>query len=184
MSRSISEMLRDVLTRPLTKRELNAGCIYMYWFPGNFGYLKIGKTNGYAGNRLEQWHRQCKHIVESVDTKLGAVAHVFRVEALVHAELKDVRYREVNCRGCGKSHIEWFRETIQHARRVFDKWAGWMKTEPYAYVAGEHGTGWKLKQDIGQEEIEKLCQPLERLVIAPKGTPAASSRRRPRGKGC
>ena len=179
-SRSISAVLHDVLMRPLTKRELNAGYIYMYWFPGNFGYLKIGKTSGQAANRLDQLHRQCKHAVESVDTKLVAVSHVFRVEALVHAELKDVRYREVNCRGCGKNHVEWFRETTQHARRVFDKWAKWMKKEPYAYVAGEPGTGWKLKQDIGKEEIEKLCQPLERLVTKPKGTSGASSRRQPR----
>ena len=179
--RSTSAVLRDVLMRPLTETDLEPGFIYMYWFPGNFGYLKIGYTRGSAAERLEQWRRRCKHAVESVDTELFAVEvaveHVSRVEALVHAELKDVRCREVNCLGCGGNHVEWFRETIHHARKVYDKFADWMRTKPYAYVAGEPGTGWKLRQDIKQELIEKLCQPLERSPATPKGKPVASSRR-------
>ena len=35
------------------------------------------------------------------------VKHAHRVERLVHTELKEVRYEETGCKGCGERHIEW-----------------------------------------------------------------------------
>lgn len=154
-------VLRDLIARPLKKRELHSGFIYIYWFPGIFGHIKIGQTRvADFKKRLEQWRRKCRHAAEPVDALLVPVRHAYRVEALVHRELKDVRLREVMCRGCGGDHIEWFRETPTHAWTVISKFADWMETEPYEYgVGGEDTTGWTLKPD---QKIEKLCRPLER----------------------
>jgi hypothetical protein len=176
-NRSISDVLHELLTRPLKDAELAKGYIYMYWFPGNFGHVKIGYTCGDPAERLKKWGQQCKHAVEGFDMPLAPVSHVRRVEALIHAELKDVRCREKSCRGCGGDHVEWFREKSMHARQVFEKWATWMATEPYGYVGGEPGTGLKLKLDIPEEKIEELCQPLERLITVNRRTRVSSSRR-------
>jgi T5orf172 domain len=173
-NRSTTAVLRDLIEKPLTDRELESGSIYMYWFPGNFGYLKIGKTSRNVTKRLDEWQKQCKHAVESVSSDFAAVIHVYRVEALVHAELKEVRYHEVNCRGCGCNHREWFLETPEHARRVDEKWKAFIKTSPYVDVGGE----WKLREDISEEEIERLCTPLERIGAPAKRTRLSNSRLR------
>ena len=168
--RTIKDVLKDVMQRPLSGRELSGGHIYMYWFPGNFGHLKIGTTTGDTAKRLDRWRKQCKHAVECPDSDLAAVNHVFRVEALIHAELKDVRYREDGCRGCGGNHREWFRERYNHARRVFDKWAAFIAEDPYVCVNGASGTEYVLKADYTQHDIDELCQPLQRIDQIKKTT--------------
>jgi hypothetical protein len=157
---SASALLRKRLEKRLNTTELKAGYIYMYWFPINFGYLKIGYTTVNSKQRLKTWQRQCGHPATGVE-ELFHVPHVARVEKLMHAELKDLRRWEIECRGCGKNHKEWFYVQTPHAKRVFIKWAEWMKTEPY-----DEETGWNLKEDIDQDKIENLCQPLETLEAA------------------
>jgi T5orf172 domain len=173
---SVREVLRSLLLKPLSDRETSPGSIYMYWYPGNFGYVKIGTTCGDPEKRLGAWERKCKHPIERLNGDLGTVAHVFRVEALIHAELKGLRFREVKCRGCKKSHIEWFRVTPELARCVYMKWADLMAIEPYVYVAG----GWRLRPDIGEEEIERLCRPVDTAVTPPINRPQTSSNSRRR----
>jgi hypothetical protein len=135
----------------------------MYWIPGNPNYVKIGYTCGEKpAERLKQWSTKCKHAIESFKIPPAAVSHVRRVEALIHAELKDVQCRLENCQGCGSNHREWFRDGPAHTLRVFRKWAEWMKTRPYAYVGGKVGTGMLLREDIRRRKIEVLCRPLER----------------------
>jgi hypothetical protein len=175
---STSAVLRKLLTRPLTVSELDGGYIYMYWFPGNFGYVKIGYTRGDPAERLKKWEKQCKHAVQGFDMPLIPVSHVYRMEKLIHAELKEVRYREKGCPGCGRDHVEWFRESPAHAHLVFDKWAAWMATEPYEYVGGKSGTGYELKQNIGEEKIKELCKPVERLISVTGRTRNLNSRRK------
>jgi hypothetical protein len=109
------------------------------------------------------------------------VPHVYRVEALVHAELKDCRYREVGC-SCSRSHIEWFRVSEPHARSVVEKWSEWVGRKPYeGVVSGRKGAKmkWMLKRSTGDKEIEKLCQPLEQARMPGAGGVAAL-RRSPR----
>ena len=162
--KNIEDFLHDRITRPLTKRELPRGYIYIYWFPGIFGFIKIGVTAcADVTKRLKQWRHQCGHAVEAVYTELIPVDHAYRVEALVQAELRDVRFREVGCPGCGKTHIEWFQENLVHAKAVIEKYGGWMNTrKPYMPgVSGEDAAGWPLKPG---ENIEELCRPLERSV--------------------
>jgi len=164
---STSALIRKRLTKPLTETELKPGYIYMYWFPGNFGYLKIGYTTVNSTQRLKLWQRQCRHPSTGVED-LFAVPHVARVEKLIHAELKDLRRWEKKCRGCGKNHKEWFYVQTPHAKNVFMKWAEWIMTEPYS-----EETGWNLNEAVDQDKIEDLCQPLQmetgrRPLVRPK----------------
>jgi hypothetical protein len=52
--KSTEDYLRERIIRPLTKSEVDDGYIYMYWFPGIFGYIKIGVTRSTnVAKRLE-----------------------------------------------------------------------------------------------------------------------------------
>ena len=72
-----------------------------------------------------------------------------------------MRLQEVNCKGCGRTHIEWFDTHRAHALRVIKKFVDAMKRDLYesVYIAGEYV--WKLKESISSAEIDELCTPLE-----------------------
>ena len=79
----------------------------------------------------------------------------------MHAELRDVRQKEVNCKACGRTHREWFATDSEHALRVIKKFVDAMRRDLYesVYIAGEYV--WKLKESISSAEIDELCTPLE-----------------------
>lgn len=95
----------------------------------------------------------------------------------MHAELRGVRLQEVNCKGCGKTHIEWFDTHREHALRVIKKFVDAMKRDLYerVYIAGEYV--WKLKESISSAEIDELCTPLE-LKPLPRNDINVKERRR------
>ena len=134
----------------------------MYWVPGNFGYVKIGKTSGESTKaRLEQWTKQCGHPTEEHTNGEEEVAvqlpHVFRVEALVHAELRDFGIKEVSCKKCEQKYKEWFRVSPGHAQKVITKWSNWMESrKPYTEIDGV----WRLRKEISAQEINALCTPI------------------------
>jgi hypothetical protein len=174
---SVEEWIRECLVRPLTEREKienHKGILYMYWVTGNFGLVKIGKTSGPSTTkRLDKWKRDCGHPIEEHTRGEAEVAvqlpHVYRVEALVHAELNDSRVREIACKKCSErktrkegrecivSHNEWFCASPDHAQKVIKKWSDWMLTNPYEERNGE----WRLRKAINAHEIEVLCTPIE-----------------------
>ncbi|OCL00590.1 DUF1766-domain-containing protein [Cenococcum geophilum 1.58] len=162
---STSELLRSILTKPLTARDSHMGNIYAYCLPPNFGCIKIGFASGEPRARIEQWERQCKHKAESLipedQQHEFEVQNAYRVEALVHAELRDVRQKEVNCKVCGRTHREWFATDREHVLRVIKKFVDAMKRDLYepVYIAGEY-VG-ELKESISSAEIDELCTPLE-----------------------
>lgn len=180
------DAIRAALIKNLTSSDLKAGFIYLYWFPGNFGYVKIGMTTRSIQKRLEEWARQCGHdaspaYAEQLEGMQHAVAvpHVRRVETLVHAELREVRYKEVGCRECGKTHREWFRVDLASAKRVVGKWRDWVGGRPYEEMKGEKGKGkWVLKRSMGVEEIESLVEPLESEKVSVGGKRPALRRGR------
>ena len=168
--------LRKVLLQDLTERDRKGGWIYVYWFEGGFGLVKIGLTTIGIKKRLQQWKAQClkqpKLGFPSSSDEYIKVPNVYRVEALVHAELKDRRRKELDCPGCGKTHIEWFEEPWPHAVEVIKRWSNWMRTQPYEQVEG-HGrsgraetrtTKWQLSEHA-RSELDKLCTPLFRKPI-------------------
>lgn len=173
---SVEEWIRECLVRPLAKREKienHKGILYMYWVTGNFGLVKIGKTSGPSpAKRLDKWRRDCGHPIEEHTRGEAEVAvqlpHVYRVEALVHAELNDSRVREIACKKCSErktrkkgrqcivSHEEWFCASPDHAQKVIKKWSDWMLTNPYEECNGE----WRLRKAISAHEIDVLCTPI------------------------
>lgn len=164
---TVSQALDQLMHKALSKKELDTGFIYIYWCPPNFGQIKIGYTVATTPEKRKHgWAVKCRHPVADVSPDpdlLKPVRHAYRVERLIHAELKEVRLWEPCCRGCSGSHKEWFRETVRHAERVFEKWAAWMEEMPY--VEGEEKPGWALRKDISKERIQELCKPVERLVL-------------------
>ena len=72
-----------------------------------------------------------------------------------------MRLQEVDCKGCGRTHKEWFETPTEHALRVIKKFIDAMKRDMYesVYIAGEYV--WKLKESISSAEIDELCRPLE-----------------------
>ena len=189
---SVEEWIRECLVRPLTAREKaenHKGIIYMYWVTGNFGLVKIGKTSGPStAKRLDKWRRDCGHPIEEHTRGEAEVAvqlpHVYRVEALVHAELNDSRVREIACKKCSErktlkegrecivSHEEWFCASPDHAQKVITKWSDWMLTDPYEECNGE----WRLRKTISVHKIDELCTPIK--VSMKDKVPLATLRRR------
>jgi hypothetical protein len=158
-------LLRSILTKPLTAHDSHIGYIYAYRSPPNLECIKIGFASGEPRDRIKQWERQCKHKAESLipedQQHEFKVQNACRVEALVHAELRDVRRKEVNCNACGRTHREWFATDREHVLRVMKKFVDAMKRDLYepVYIAGEYV--WKLKESISSAEIDELCTPLE-----------------------
>ena len=46
--------LKELITRPLSSKDLESGFIYIFWDQGSFGMVKIGRTNNLE-RRLEEW---------------------------------------------------------------------------------------------------------------------------------
>ena len=170
-------LLQKAILRNLTPRELHTGFIYIYWFPGNFGYVKIGVTTRQVEKRLSEWAKQCGHGTYLEYPKLRAdeqpVPHVYRVEALVQAELGISRKIEVKCSTCGKNHKEWFEQPLPDAIAAVKKWSAWMRTaEPYVEEKGQEWDKksqkmvscerWVLKNEL-RKDIQTLCEPTPKI---------------------
>ena len=171
----VSSIIRRELEKARDgKEETKRGHIYMYWFEGNFGYIKIGHSNDLKG-RKTSWVQKCKHDLtyihtnEEVDRHM--IPHVRRTEILIQAELKDVRYQETAC-VCGVQHNEWFLVPFELARKVVEKWTTWMSQERYEPVLGKNRVEWRLKESVTEQEIRQLCEPTTLSV------PNASTKKR------
>ncbi|KUL85802.1 hypothetical protein ZTR_07373 [Talaromyces verruculosus] len=170
---AVSEALEKLLLEPLTQREIQkVGILYVYWQPGNFGHLKIGCTQDFE-KRMKTWNRQCNKTMEvyypnrSDGKELIPVSHVYRVERLVHTELKNLRRREKDCSGCGKNHIEWFEAPRNLAVAVVRKWMAWMRESPYEEEPSSSGSGnaeWVLKKEQ-KSKLSALSQPLKEISV-------------------
>lgn len=168
-----AELIRYHLMRPLAPTDYTAeGYIYVYWNPGNFGYLKIGRTkHSNTDKRLKAWQSKCKVEVNQIaDPHKGvqfSVRHPLRVENLIHAELN--RYRlQFRCPVCRAVHKEWFKVESNLAQHVIRKWS-----ELLLYENG------KLSPRFSTEEkLEELCKvtTLDMIAVHPQ---SRSSRRKP-----
>lgn len=157
---SVQDAIYDRLSKDLLPHEFEEGLIYMYWITGSFGFVKIGKTSGISTeNRLNAWRRQCRYEIEEHTRGEQELAvqlpHAYRVEALVHEELREARLREEGCKRCGVWHKEWFLTSPEHAQLVIKKWSDFMLSKPY----DRYG---RLKKSITAEKILELCEPVAR----------------------
>ena len=119
---------------PLTKLAWKTGTVYMFTRPSSPGFVKIGYTTVSLPKRMRWWEESCLY-TPLVQHAIHDVPHVFRVEQLIHAELKEYWRREMRCRhnpDCPKQHQEWFEIAVEHAKPIMNKWAEWMKqVTPY-----------------------------------------------------
>ena len=154
-------IIRDAIIKRLTKLEMgiawretssgkwiqqksHTGWIYIYQIPNEVNTVKIGVTQASIETRLNSWTEQCGHqtqlVYPSEISEREPVPYIFRLEALVQAELAASRLEVLDC-SCGKRHMEWFEETVEHARKVVVKWSDWMRINPYKEVEPQH---WEL----------------------------------------
>ncbi|KAL8967274.1 MAG: hypothetical protein Q9197_005515 [Variospora fuerteventurae] len=163
-------LLRETIKRRLGPREITVtGQIYIYWFPGNFGHIKIGLTKRPVEVRMREWERKCGHIPRLVfpmtEEDRKPIPHAYRLENILKAHLQRHRRNERVCRRCRKGHQEWFEysqdEAIAYVRRL----SAWMRQEPYE----ETSPGvWSLKRDQ-KRNIKTLCQAASQPKDQPTG---------------
>lgn len=131
------------------------GYLYVYWNRASFGLVKIGCTGTGVGvdQRLQVWETQCRHVVEEHYRSPFKIKHALRVEKLIHTEFRDHRVSESKCRGCGDTHIEWFRGLdLGFLIKRMEAWTEWIMKEPYEEKSGV----WVLKH--GRETtIPQIC---------------------------
>lgn len=171
-------IIREAIIKPLTKPEMgiarrmtssgkwiqqtsHIGWIYIYQLPNEVNTVKIGITQVSIEGRLDSWTEQCGHktqiVYPSTESERDPVPNIYRLEALVQAELAATRLEEMGC-SCGKKHIEWFEEALAHARKVVVKWSEWMRMSPYREVRPEH---WHLLPQY-IPELAELSRPSPR----------------------
>ena len=149
-------LLKDVIRKDLSPTEIKSkdGYIYIYWFPSNCGFIKIGKTTRTVEKRLLEWTNQCGHepiiLYPILEEDQRRVPHVHRVEAIVQAELRRSRRLELRCGKCFKKHREWFEKSETAAIAAVRKWSAWMRKEPY------EPTG-QLKE-AHKQDLQNLCK--------------------------
>lgn len=179
---SVETALRNIVVRDLSTTDLKSGYIYIFWFPGQLGHVKIGRAKN-PTERLKQWNEQCKRIhnfhISSYKSDLQEVAHVSRVERLIQVELKNKR-KHSKCDGCGKDHQEWFEVSEREAVAVFQKWRDWIVQEPYEL--DRDTKTWRIKPDV-KAHIGEVCIPLEPPATPPPRSHSRKSNRASRGNG-
>ncbi|KAL2057046.1 hypothetical protein ABVK25_002785 [Lepraria finkii] len=169
---SVPALVAKTMRKPLTHTEEKPGWLYVYWNQSNFGYRKIGYTTVGIPTRLRKWETQCRHRAEQITQSSQReglqekkeeekVPHVRRLEALVHATLKEDRYCEPCCAACHSCHREWFDVKDPHKiQSVKAFWSEWIRRGPYGWVEAEGE--WMLKAEF-EKEVEAMCQRLEKL---------------------
>ncbi|KEF51991.1 uncharacterized protein A1O9_11981 [Exophiala aquamarina CBS 119918] len=174
MKKSASQRIREVLEEPLGPKK--EGYIYIYWHPGSFGYVKIGRSNNIK-RRLREWRQRChvevEQVINSGEELQFKVLYVGRIEKLIHAELKEYQMEEPKCRGCDGKHREWFHVSPNLALKVVQKW---VKLQPYE--------GGVLNQSLTETEIDEMCEvtpseeAVDRKIKRRPQTPLATKRSR------
>ena len=142
------------------EKKLGEGFLYVYWNKATFGVLKIGSTND-VGARLTKWEKDCKHGAEEQYRSPRKVRHVARLEQLVHADLSNYRVFEPACRGCLKSHIEWFSGlSLALIIRRIEAWSQWINEKPYKKVNRQWHLTNKGKESMPiVADLNRCCDP-------------------------
>lgn len=154
-SDSVEFVVLDTLRKTLLDTEMSANHIYIYECPVNMGYVKIGVAEN-VSRRLKEWQKHCDHnILEHISHEPYKAKHGYRVEKLVQAALKDVRF-EKNCQKCGQKHCEWFKTTPEHAAKVIKRYSDWTATTPYKFSEVTR----KLELAQPFRELMEICEPI------------------------
>ena len=143
-SRTVDQFVRQQAIADPVLEEVGDGYLYIYWNRATFDVRKIGFTTKDVSDRLSGWEEKCNHVAREQYRSPCKVRHAKRVEALVHADLRDHRVFEPACHTCLQSHIEWFRGvSLEFIIARIEAWSQWTSTEPYK----KSGYQWKLTNE-------------------------------------
>ncbi|KAF2183703.1 DUF1766-domain-containing protein [Zopfia rhizophila CBS 207.26] len=149
--------------KPILSHRRISGSIYLLRIHDGFEYVKIGMTYRNPLQRREEWKRQCPTIREYAQGyEYQTVPFPFRLEELIFTELRDKRAR-LYCIGCNIIHQEWFEASLEHVKRVIQKWTDWIEQNPYERESENTDAIWKLKSTIDYSKLFSISQPLENL---------------------
>ena len=132
---NVRDHIKAIIDEPFKLKDTQAGYVYIYSVNSNFGLVKIGWTRDTPNKRLTKWENQCKRktyrAYPEASKELIKIPHAWRVEKLVHAELRKYNRWETGC-GCKtKIHKEWFETSLPHAIKLVEFWSAWVQTHPY-----------------------------------------------------
>lgn len=136
MSKILSPLVEDKF-----KRDFKTGSLYIFTRVSSPGYVKIGWTSREVKGRLESWSR-CGYKPNLV-FKVHDIPYAQRAETLTHYELKKEWRAERMCKGCGKSHREWFEVSQERATQVVADWAEFMKSATIYDASGMIENNWR-----------------------------------------
>ncbi|KAK4169583.1 T5orf172 domain-containing protein [Cladorrhinum sp. PSN259] len=176
-----SQCVSQQILNNLAGRDFETGSVYIFDRDSSPGHVKIGWTARSVSRRIEGWS-ECGYtpnLLFSVDN----VPHAKRVETLTHYELIKEWRRERMCKGCEKSHEEWFEVSKERAEQVLGSWAEFMKAaEPYD-SEGRLKPRWKdFVSAMKTEETLTAEKLMERYKLSlaeptmPAGKPASPGR--------
>ena len=159
---TLQDALSALARSRLSARAIGAGYLYVHKHLGtDFTHVKIGYTAEHVGveERLKQWRKACGKMYQTVTSPESEITgghrlvpHAFRVEQLVHMELRDKKRLQLawSARGhasmdlepfggcyCGRAHREWFEVSNAHAHAVIKKWSDWISQNPYELETAE-----------------------------------------------
>ncbi|VUC31961.1 unnamed protein product [Clonostachys rosea] len=135
------ENVMSKILSPLVKEDFKKGSLYIFTRVSSPGYVKIGWTSRKVESRLESWSR-CGYEPNLV-CSVQDIPYAQRAETLIHYELVAEWRAERRCRGCGKSHREWFEINKERATRVVTDWAFFMISATIYDASGEIKTNWR-----------------------------------------
>ncbi|KAJ5198617.1 uncharacterized protein N7498_007734 [Penicillium cinerascens] len=126
----VANKVTKLLKRPLGVRSILAG--YIYIFSTNTPeMLKIGYSKYPPELQRLRAHKGCYPVVDQIMAK--CIPHAYRVEQLVLAEFRNVRYKLAeNCQKCVSSHGEWLKINRETLLVSVHKWIKFVKAHPYS----------------------------------------------------
>lgn len=155
-SLSIPASIRKVLDRPLERNEQHSGDFFILISPGSPRFVKFeGHSSSLVRKRsmYDTWEHE-----EIFPKRLLSLEYARRIEQLVFAELKDIRFQKNHCEECGRKSTKWFRTTPEHIATVVKKFRDWIMREPYNMNAERNCLA--LSEYAREHDMEMLCQPV------------------------
>lgn len=149
MSKILSPLVKDHFAR-----DFKTGSLYIFTRTSSPGYVKIGWTSREVGSRLKIWSR-CGYEPNLVFS-VHDVPYAQRAETLTHYELATEWRAERSCKGCGKSHREWFEVSQERAAQVVADWAEFMKSATIYDANGKVENNWRGTI----EKMSKMDEPI------------------------
>ncbi|OCL05500.1 hypothetical protein AOQ84DRAFT_379523 [Glonium stellatum] len=132
-SRAIDDKLRKLIKTDLSSEDHEKGAVYIFRDrdPKRSNILKIGMTKQEMTDRRTAIQRECNIVLEYVyDTP--RFAGYKRAEKLAQEELTYFnRLYKCSKPKCSRNHREWFEVSEDLAEKTVERWAGFMRQNPY-----------------------------------------------------